>query len=107
MKLDGRLMGFLADLQDQSKGERVAIERNRLVFAAEDKQVRYLVVPFWWFDKPDKHYLFEIENAHRGGGSRKLPFTAVDKYKLRKRFLFLDHPAIASMHGLVHRCEVV
>ena len=90
MKFDRGLMRFFADLQDQPKRERISVERYRLVFAAVDQQVRYLVMPLWRFDEADEHYLFEIERLHRGRGGRKLAFAAVDKYELRQRLFFVD-----------------
>ena len=84
VKFDRRLMRFFADLQDQPERKRVAVERDRPVFAAVDEQVRDLVVLFRRFDEADEHYLLEIERLHRGGRRRQLAFAAVDEDQSRQ-----------------------
>src|SRR5688572_2686876 len=100
VRRDGEAMSLIADhLQELQRGI-VALEADRLLAIGNVN----LLLPL---RKPRDRDLLDPELRQRRERRIQLSAAAVDQDHVRQRLLFFEQAAVAAIHGLRHRAEVV
>src|SRR5260370_37505182 len=101
MKRHGEAMGLVADLLDQVKDRRMALENDGLVLLPVN------VNDFFLLRDAGERLIDNLQSFHRLGGGVQLPDAAVNKDQAWQRLLFFLHPSVAPLYSLAMPGELV